>query len=57
MRFRRYNFKQKLAVVACLSLGLFVIPDLAQAISPYLDKPIDTVNSAIMSIGKYLSGF
>lgn len=54
---RRYNFKQKLAVVACLSLGVFVIPDLAQAITPYLDRPIDLVNSVIISIGKYLSGF
>lgn len=54
---RRYNFKQKLAIVACLSLGVFVIPDLAQAITPYLDRTIDLVNSVILSIGKYLSGF
>lgn len=54
---RRYNFKQKLAVVACLSLGVFVIPEISQGLSLLLDRPIDLVNSVIISIGKYLSGF
>lgn len=57
MRFRRYNFKQKLAVIACLSLSVFVIPEIAQSLTVLLDKPIDVVDSIVASIGKYLSGF
>lgn len=57
MRLRRYNFKQKLAVIACLSLSVFVIPEIAQWLTVLLDKPIDVLNSIVASIGKHLSGF
>lgn len=49
----KYNFKQRLAIVACLSLLLFLLPETIATLNP----AIDLVKSVILTIGKYLSGW
>lgn len=53
----KHNFKQRLAIVACLSLSVFVLPEIAQGLARLLDPAIHLVNSVILTIGKYLSGW